>query len=459
MKDGKKVGLSLSGGGYRAAVYHLGTLRKLNEMGVLPLVDELSTVSGGSIIGAFYGLHGRNFEEFERKLRMAVQGNVIRGILLSPRFLVLAVVLLAALAGIVYALFTPYAWMGFVGLLVVLGLFMTFQFRLFPVSRIIEELYDRFFFHGKTLADLGSKPVLVINSTNLETGRPFVFSQDRMGDSTYEFDEKAGSGARFLFKAAKFPIARSVAASACVPFAFSPIRIAKEYFTNPDDHRQYHPALVDGGVYDNQGIHKLSSTKSSHFCDYVIVSDAGNRMPFEHHYTNTVSLLIRTSDVFMRRIKNMQMIQQMFAPVAAQVNRTAYQSLGFDAGRSVDNFVDSLLEGTIAEEVWQAHGITQAMVDQERRAKAEPGLGLVTGAIAAHLRQRIGEADILRRSPSKQELAVARSVGTNLVTLKPEQMQSLIHQAEVITEMQVKLYLPMLLAKEWFHEPLPLKGA
>src|SRR4029079_5515854 len=45
--------LCLSGGGYRAALFHLGALRRLNELGVLARLDSISCVSGGSIIGAY----------------------------------------------------------------------------------------------------------------------------------------------------------------------------------------------------------------------------------------------------------------------------------------------------------------------------------------------------------------------------------------------------------------------
>lgn len=48
-KRGNKIGLALSGGGYRAAAYHIGTLRALHKLGILDKVDVISSVSGGSI--------------------------------------------------------------------------------------------------------------------------------------------------------------------------------------------------------------------------------------------------------------------------------------------------------------------------------------------------------------------------------------------------------------------------
>jgi NTE family protein len=65
--DQHKVGLSLSGGGYRASAFHLGTLKKLHEMGILRRVDILSTLSGGSINGECYSLENEKpCVEFEQ---------------------------------------------------------------------------------------------------------------------------------------------------------------------------------------------------------------------------------------------------------------------------------------------------------------------------------------------------------------------------------------------------------
>lgn len=52
-----KVGLALSGGGFRASLYHIGVLAKFAELDVLRHVEVLSCVSGGSIVGAYYYPH------------------------------------------------------------------------------------------------------------------------------------------------------------------------------------------------------------------------------------------------------------------------------------------------------------------------------------------------------------------------------------------------------------------
>ena len=50
------VALCLSGGGYRAMLFHVGALWRLYEAGWLPKIDRISSVSGGSITAAVLGL-------------------------------------------------------------------------------------------------------------------------------------------------------------------------------------------------------------------------------------------------------------------------------------------------------------------------------------------------------------------------------------------------------------------
>src|SRR5262245_6040417 len=54
---GKKFGLALSGGGFRATLYHLGLVRYLRDAGILPNVSHISSVSGGSILAAHLALN------------------------------------------------------------------------------------------------------------------------------------------------------------------------------------------------------------------------------------------------------------------------------------------------------------------------------------------------------------------------------------------------------------------
>src|SRR5579864_336960 len=88
----EKLGLALSGGGFRASLFHVGVLARLAELGILRKVEVISTVSGGSIVGALYYLRVRNLlqrsadqpddaayvaevREVRRHLRTAIRGN------------------------------------------------------------------------------------------------------------------------------------------------------------------------------------------------------------------------------------------------------------------------------------------------------------------------------------------------------------------------------------------------
>src|ERR1700683_1218896 len=52
----KGIALCLSGGGYRAMLFHVGSLLRLNEAGILGFVRRISSVSGGSITAGVLGL-------------------------------------------------------------------------------------------------------------------------------------------------------------------------------------------------------------------------------------------------------------------------------------------------------------------------------------------------------------------------------------------------------------------
>ena len=84
----RRIGLALSGGGSRAIAFHLGCLRALHDRGILDQVRVISTVSGGSIIGAMYAYSNVPFEEFEKRvlslLRQGLFRPIVYRLLLSP---------------------------------------------------------------------------------------------------------------------------------------------------------------------------------------------------------------------------------------------------------------------------------------------------------------------------------------------------------------------------------------
>src|SRR5690349_2975399 len=104
MSRKSRIGLALSGGGYRAAGFHLGTLKKLNELGILDKIHVISSVSGGSIASVFYLLHKDNFNEFCDSFEAALQKSTVTKILSSTGFIIKALSVLLVIAALYFLL-------------------------------------------------------------------------------------------------------------------------------------------------------------------------------------------------------------------------------------------------------------------------------------------------------------------------------------------------------------------
>lgn len=420
----KRTGLALSGGGFRAAAFHLGTLRQLHQMGILSHIDVISSVSGGSITAAAYALNTKPFDDFERDMKKSLQKSMLTacyGLLTTALAILLTLPFVLAAWGW-YWLFI------YIPLILVL---MRFQFNLLPFSRIIEQRYRSVFFGNKTLADLPEKPLLVINATNVETGRPFSFSRDKMTDSTYEFPPKGI--APVLFRHQRFPVSRAVMASSCVPFAFNPVKIGRRHYHKPHDARRIDPILIDGGVYDNQGIHKLTHFGSLYACDTVLVSDAGTGFKPLTRMNNTVMLLMQTSNLFMNRIKNIQYVNNVVLNKYLGKKSIAYFSLSNEPENAINYFVDFAKSGKLMPSLLAHHQLTPDMV-----------ITMSKQALAGHMKQQIGYDAMTERFPNASRRTVARSVGTNLTALTTTQINNLMSLAQVLTEIHVHLFCPEL---------------
>ena len=138
MINNKKFGLSLSGGGYRATTYHIGTFRKLKELGLLDKIDVISSNSGGSITGATYMLHLGDYDTFEKTILSGVKRSVIKFVLTSFRILIPSLFVLAIIVGSIWLLFNGCPLFGLLGILGFILLILFFQFLLFPLSYLNE---------------------------------------------------------------------------------------------------------------------------------------------------------------------------------------------------------------------------------------------------------------------------------------------------------------------------------
>ncbi|WP_373827733.1 patatin-like phospholipase family protein [Bacteroides heparinolyticus] len=419
MINNSRLGLALSGGGYRAAAYHIGALRALHKLGVLDKVDVISSVSGGSIIAASYALHEGNYESFEKEFSQKMRKGVLHLAFIN-------LTLMLALVGLA-------TWFGGVwGLAASLVVLWFAWYKVLPVSNLIAWQYDRLFFHGKKLKDLKSCPVVTINATDYPTVSQFTFSCERMYDYYY------GDGA---FYHEQFPVSKAVMASSCVPFIFCPIRIPMTFWTSVMN-RKKQPMLLDGGLYDNQGTHVLTDKMSPYKCSYIIVSDAGNGEVSDKWVFNPLVTLKRTSEVFMQRIKKIQIQQNLFMK-AHPDKRFAYALLEWDVNeRMLKGFVDNLKHDNIDPEVVAAHQITPEDIAQLKNSDTAVAAGV---RIIAQLKRNIQWDDYKDLKTSEEEHKKAYAISTGLSGLCKEKIELLSKEAEWKVMMQVRLYLPMLL--------------
>lgn len=241
---GPGIALAVSGGGFRATLFHLGSLWRLNETGFLPRLDRVSSISGGSITA---GLLGLKFPQ----LQFDASGRAVN-------FGPLIVEPLRAFCS------------------KDIDVFAIGEGTLLPwkkASDIIERAYREDLFGEATLQDLPpEKPRFVINATNFATGVGFRFSRPYAGD--YRIG---------LIKNPTFLIATAVAASSGFPPVLSPVILKpnpssfmKTEGADLYDDVSYRQELVltDGGVYDNLGLETVWNRYQT-----VLVSDAG--APFE----------------------------------------------------------------------------------------------------------------------------------------------------------------------------------
>lgn len=420
--EGKKIGLALSGGGYRAAAYHIGTLRALHKLNVLNKVDVISSVSGGSITAAYYVLNkDKGFDTFEKLFKKKLKHNVLW----------IAIIELLLVIGAVVAIvrFSPngYGVWAFIGCIVLL---LLVWYYVLPVSKFIEWAYCLLFFKGAKLDSLPESPVLAINSTDLSTGNQFTFSQDRM--TCYPYRKN------LQFKTSGFPLARAVMASSCIPQIFSPIKIGKKYRIGKSLKK---PLLVDGGLYDNQGAHKFENSDSHYGVDYAIVSDAGNSEISSKWCINPIGTLIMTSEILMKRIKNFQRQRNSYIPDYKKKVLYAYNDLMWDEYETFPwRFVQNIKAGYITKQVLDAHGITNEMLSQLSDVQTSED---AFKEILSLVEKNIGWEKLLKRIP--QNHRIAEDVRTNLIGLSEKKINALIEHSEWMTEVQIRLHLPFLI--------------
>lgn len=228
MGDGnKEFALALSGGGYRATLFTLGSLWRLNEFGLLARINRITSVSGGSITSALLAMKWKDLD-FSRDTHIA--GN-FRTVIADPlqEFCSKGLDIMAGIRGIL----SPRK----------------------SIGDKIAEAYAKRLFGSRTLQDIptqGEGPEFIFYATSLQTGASVRISKSSIADY------KVG-----MLPNARLTLAQVVGASSAFPPFLSPVTIE----CNPDDWERTKGAflydyeefrrkvvLTDGGVYDNMGL-------------------------------------------------------------------------------------------------------------------------------------------------------------------------------------------------------------
>jgi len=253
-----KIGLALSGGGVRAAVFHLGVLGRLAEEGLLESVAFVSTVSGGSLgTGLIYTLAGNRWPasaeylgsvmpEARRLLtNVDIQRDALFRLLLRPWRLV------------------SRGW----------------------ANVLSESLVRRWGVSG-LVSQLPRRPRWIINATSYESGKNWRFAPHRMGDylTGHVFEPPV-------------PLADAMAASAGYPILIGFLVLKtkdypwKRYLegstseTEPSEPGLRRLHLWDGGAYDNLGVEALFKPgRLREGCNFLVVSDASGALGPERRY-------------------------------------------------------------------------------------------------------------------------------------------------------------------------------
>jgi len=258
------IALSLSGGGVRAAGYHLGTLDYLEHAGLLSEVHTLSSVSGGTMVAIGYALSLKKNESFQD-----FYDNICEFLPELNTFEELLKILKSPV---------PPVASGSRSLITAMAIVYRDQY----FNRYYGDPTFEIFWDDEP--DIPLKEI-IFNATEFKTGMAFRFQKSqlasRIGNSEIWIDEKHAKQIR---------MSDMMAASSCIPGAMEPINFPQDFHWpgDPEDGVRYKGKpertvcneveqylqehfgissvpLMDGGVYDNQGITSVILSAARNF--------------------------------------------------------------------------------------------------------------------------------------------------------------------------------------------------
>ena len=292
--QGLNVGLALSGGGYRAAVYHAGTLHALESLGIR--ANVLSTVSGGSIIGSYYALGGdpKAFKDAVAAGRF----NLKREISLANNALEL-----------MFPMTVP-----------------VLDAPLFPWHDYTRADVQAGLLRKTLLGDdeswrkpAAKQPHLVVNATELTFGAQVGMLPDGAVVVWANHEKNFFAGDAWTLKE-ELPLALRVAISGAFPGAFpaKPVKVVPTFAPKNQKTERYEPMfaradrplmLADGGIFDNTGEVMLraidefarqapsgSGVDRRYASDVFLVSDGGAVFGVENQL-GELGQIVRAADI------------------------------------------------------------------------------------------------------------------------------------------------------------------
>ena len=309
--DRVKLGLALSGGGFRASFFHIGVLAQLAEIGLLRRVEVISTVSGGSIVGALYYLHVKRLLESkpDAEIADADYADIVRAIVddfFAGTQRNLRARTFADLRKNVQMNRRTYSRSDRIGELYEESFYSDFRERPGEPLEMRELKIGDLDPEADNPRRAAKVPILLLNATVLNDGHAWRFEAARMGEPPRGPGAAAVDPNMVLRRPVSyadiaeaqqdFPLGAAVAASACFP-AFPPLAISDMY---PGIRVQ----LVDGGVFDNQGVWGLYQAK----CSHLVVSDGSGLMPdVDNPAGSVVGALFRDFAIQADRIRDVQL--------------------------------------------------------------------------------------------------------------------------------------------------------
>ena len=350
------MGLALSGGGFRASLFHLGSFLRLNELGLLRRLDIITSVSGGSIVS---GLMARHWNEltwkelpqgwvaanFHEKIEAPLRDFCARNIDLRA------------------------------GLLGILSPFSS------KADKLIKA-YDKHLYNGYTLQQLpepepGKTPRFVFYATNLQTGASVRISRK------YLADYKVGR-----INKPDFPLAKVVAASSAFPPVFSPVIFNFKDIavwqsmdgTYLDDRKDLKESLflADGGIYDNLGLEAIWDR-----CKKVLVSNASAPLEIEASpATDPMGQLGRVRDILMEQTHALRQ-RMLFEDLEKEKGRIAYWGISTKIAKY--GLADALTtDNTLTQKLQEIRTRLNEFSEQEQGQLINWGYALTDATMRSH---------------------------------------------------------------------------